>query len=354
MRGGVWRIRAAGGVLAFETPLRPLIVLSALCAGLAATGLISLLTGSYGLSWGEAAALLARPEAGSMASTVIWELRFPRMLVALMTGAMLALSGAILQGITRNPLADPSLVGVSQGAALAVVALIVLWPEALPGLRPLIAFGGAIIVAAAILSLSRGADSAESGATLRFVLMGIGVAAFLSAVTGAMLTYGRIEAAQSALGWLSGSIHAAGWGEVRVLALVLLALTPALIWAGRPIGALQFGPAIATGLGVAVPRTRAVLILLSVALAATAVSAVGPLGFVGLVAPHVARRLAHAGPGLHLALSAATGALMVGLADLVGRAAFAPLQIPAGLVTAMVGAPAFALLILRSQARRTL
>ncbi|NAZ38282.1 iron chelate uptake ABC transporter family permease subunit [Rubellimicrobium sp. CFH 75288] len=339
------------GAIAFEAPVRPLLVLALLGAAIAATALASLLTGSYGLAWSEVAALLARPEAGSMGSTVVWEFRFPRLLAALLTGAMLALSGAILQGITRNPLADPSLVGVSQGAALAVVALIVLWPGAMPGLRPVAAFGGAMAVAALILSLSRG-DA--GGATLRFVLMGIGVAAFVSAVTGAMLTYGRLEAAQAALGWLAGSLHAAGWGEVRVLALVLLGLCPALVWAGRPISALRFGPEVATGLGLAVQPARVLLVLLSVALAAAAVSAVGPLGFVGLVAPHVAQRLARSGPGLHLVLSAATGALMVGLADLIGRAAFAPLQIPAGLVTALVGSPLFALLILRSQSRRTL
>ncbi len=350
MTGGL-RLAFAGGRLAFEAPARALAVLAILAAGILGTALASLLTGSYGLAWSEVAALLARPEAGNMASTVVWEFRFPRLLAALLAGAMFALSGAILQGMTRNPLADPSLVGVSQGAALAVVTLVVVLPGTAGGLRPLAAFAGALAVAAVILSLSRGA---ERGATLRFILMGIGVAAFLSAVTGAMLTYGRIEAAQAALGWLAGSIHATGWGDVRVLALVLLALMPALVWSGRPIAVLRFGPELATGLGVAVPPTRAALVALSVALAATAVAVVGPLGFVGLVAPHVARRLARSGPGLHLALSAATGALMVGLADLIGRAAFAPLQIPAGIVTALVGAPVFAWLILRSQARRVL
>jgi iron complex transport system permease protein len=117
---------------------------------------------------------------------------------------------------------------------------------------------------------------------------------------------------------------------------------------------MGFGSEVATGLGVTVPAARAGLTLLAVALAGVAVATVGPLGFVGLVAPHLARRLARSGPGLHLALSAAAGALLVAAADLAGRAAFAPLQVPAGVVTALIGAPALVLLLVRSQARRTL
>jgi iron complex transport system permease protein len=334
-----------------ETPRRALWLAAALAALIALVAAASLLTGSFGLTWAEVAAILARPEDGAMPSTVVWEFRFPRLLAALLTGAMLGLSGAILQGLTRNPLADPSLVGVSQGAALAVVALIVAFPAVGAGVRPLAAFGGAMAVAAVILALSRGA---ERGSTMRFILMGIGVAAFISAITATMLTYGRIEAAQAALGWLAGSIHAAGWGDVRVLALVAALSAPAVLWAARPLAALRFGAEIAIGHGVAVARARVTLVALSVALAATAVATVGPMGFVGLVAPHIARRLTPSGEGMQLLLTALTGALMVASADLIGRAAFAPVQIPAGIVTALVGAPVFAWMVLRSQARRTL
>lgn len=338
----------AGGRIALALPVRALGALALLGAVLATTGALSLLTGSYGLSAADVLAALRGTLPEAMAGTVVWEFRLPRLLVAALAGALLAVSGALLQGVTRNPLADPSLVGVSQGASLAVVALVMLAPGAGEGLRPLAAFGGALAVAALIQGM------AGNRAGLRFVLTGIGVAAFVSAVTSALLTYGRIEEAMAALGWLAGSVHAAGWGEVRSLALAAALLLPALVWAARPLGALRMGPEVATGLGLAVGPARLGLLALSVASAAVAVAAVGPLGFVGLVAPHMARGLARSGPGLHLALSAAAGALLVAGADLLGRAAFAPVQIPAGLVTALLGAPLLVALLLRAQARRSL
>lgn len=136
---------------------------------------------------------------------------------------------------------------------------------------------------------------------------------------------------------------------VQALSLSLLMLIPAIVWAGRPLAALRMGAEIATGLGVNVRRDRMVLITLSVALAACAVAMVGPIGFIGLIAPHLARHLARSGPGLHLALSLATGAALVACADLVGRIAFAPAQVPAGLVTAVIGAPVFGCLLMRKR-----
>ncbi len=348
---GEVRIRALGGRVALRLPARVLFVLALLLTGLAAVAGASLLAGSYRLAPAEVWAALRGELPDGMSSTVVWEFRLPRLLAAALTGAMFALAGALLQGLTRNPLADPSLVGVSQGASLAAVALIVAVPGTGAGVRSLAALGGALATAVLILGLSRGRESASP---MRLILMGIGVAAFISAVTSALLTYGRLDEALAALAWLAGSVHAAGWGEVRALALVLATLAPALVWAARPLGPMGFGREVATGLGVSVAAARTGLTLLAVTLAGVAVAAVGPLGFVGLVAPHGARRRGRAGPGLHLVLSAVAGALLVAAADLTGRAAFAPLQIPAGIVTALIGAPAFVALLARSQARRTL
>nr|WP_255702944.1 iron ABC transporter permease [Roseivivax sp. GX 12232] len=327
------------------------MILAALLIGCLTVLAVSLMSGSYPIGLPGVLSTLAGQPPSETARTVVWEFRFPRTLAALATGALFALSGAILQTVTRNPLADPSLVGVSQGASLAVVATMVLFPAVGLAWRPLLAFGGALSVAALIQWI---AMRRSGGATMRFILTGIGVAAFLSAATNALLTYGDIERALAALGWLAGSVHAAGWGEVRFLGWCLVGLLPVLVWAARPMAALRFGPELATGLGVAVRRDRMVLIALSVALAAVAVAAVGPLGFVGLVAPHMPRRLARTGCGLHLALSAAIGALMVGLADFAGRSLFAPVQIPAGLLTAVIGVPIFVWLILRRQAQSQL
>lgn len=336
------------GAVTFALPARALGVLAILAGLTAALIVASLMTGSYPLDVGGVLATLAGAAPSDTAATVVWQFRFPRTLAAILAGALLALSGATLQNVTRNPLADPSLVGVSQGAGLAVVAAIVAFPELPQALRPLLAFAGALAVAALIQWI---AMRRTGGATMRFILTGIGVAAFISAATAALLTYGQIDRALSALGWLAGSVHAAGWGDVAVLSLTLAALAPALFAASRPMAAMRLGPEMAAGLGVRVRTTRIALITLSVALAAAAVAMVGPLGFVGLVAPHLAHRLARSGVGLHLALSAAAGALLVGAADLAGRAIFAPVQLPAGLVTAIIGVPVFVLLILRSQGR---
>ncbi|MFQ6548027.1 FecCD family ABC transporter permease [Aestuariibius sp. 2305UL40-4] len=349
MTGAVWQ--RLDGPVTFALPLGALGILALLVAANVGVLATSLLTGTYPIDLaGVLATLFANPPSET-AETVVWDFRFPRSLAAAMTGALFALSGAVLQNVTRNPLADPSLVGVSQGAGFAVVAVMIAFPGIGLGWRPLLAFGGALAVAALIQWI---AMQRTGGATMRFILTGIGVAAFITAGTNTLLTYGDIDRAIAALGWLAGSVHAAGWGEVRSLALCILLCTPALVWAARPMAALRFGPEVATGLGIAVRRDRIILITLSVALAAFAVAAVGPLGFVGLVAPHIARRIARSGVGLHLALSAATGALMVSLADLLGRALFAPVQIPAGLVTAVIGVPVFVWLILRSQARSQL
>ncbi len=342
MREAVWT--RLDGRVTFALPVQALAVLALLLALTAAITLASLMSGSFPMSAGDALRSVVGNAPSDMAATVVWEFRLPRALTAAMAGALFAGSGAILQTVTRNALADPSLVGVSQGAGLAVVTMLVVLPDPPTALRPIFAFAGALIVAAIIQAI---AMRRTGGATMRFILTGIGVAAFLSAVTQAMLTYGDLDRAMAALTWLAGSLQAANWQDVQVLATSLAILIPALIWAARPLTALRMGPEIATGLGAAVRRDRALLITLSVALAASAVAMIGPLGFVGLIAPHLARRLARSGPGVHLLLSLAAGAALVGGADYIGRIAFAPVQIPAGLVTALIGAPVFGWLLLR-------
>lgn len=339
------------GQLSLRLPVRALLVCGTLTLAIFGLLMWSLMIGSYPLSPSQVLATLTGDPPSDTARIVVWEFRFPRTLVAFIVGAFLALSGATLQYVTRNPLADPSLVGVSQGAALVVVSVTVLAPNFALYWRPILAFVGALLVAVLIQAI---AASKRGGETLRFILTGVGVAALISSFTSALLTYGQLDRAMSALGWLAGSIHAASWQEVRWLFVTALICLPLVFNASRPLAALRFGEDMATSFGVRVRVARATLISLAVALAATAVAAVGPLGFVGLVAPHLARRLAHSGVGLHLVLTALTGALLTGLADFIGRAAFAPVQIPAGLVTSVIGVPIFVLLILRTQARNQL
>ncbi|MCV6574755.1 MAG: iron ABC transporter permease [Cohaesibacter sp.] len=306
---------------------------------------LSLALGSYDLSLSHLwQALFAAPE-GETSTTILWDLRLPRFLASLLVGMMLGLSGAILQGVTRNPLADPSLVGVSQGASLAVVALIVLWPSAPLHLRPIIGFAGALLAASLVQWIAAGKSSSAS---LRFILVGVGISATISACTNAILTYGQINHAAAALSWLAGSVHTASWGECLVLMFGLAVLSPCLVWAVRPLSGLRFGPELATGLGLHLKRDRSLLIALAVALAALAVSMTGPLGFIGLIAAQLVHRLLRVGTGSHLLLSALVGGVLVALADLVGRTALAPIQLPAGLISAAIGAPIFIALIFRN------
>ena len=343
-------LRAFGERVALRLPIRALGVIAALLTGLAALFVISIVTGSYGIAWNDVLSTLSGASISGAIDNVVWEFRLPRMLAAAMVGAMMALSGAALQNVTRNGLADPSLVGVSQGAALAIVVLVIAFPQLPPGFRPPAAFLGALMTAGLIQALSAGGR--QRGSSIRFILLGIGVAAFMSAITTALLTYGDIHSATSALAWLAGSINAASWPDVALLSGVLLVLAPALIALSRPVAALQLGEDMAIGLGAPVRASRLALIALSVALAAVATAVVGPLGFVGLIAPHAARRMVHAGVGLTLVITALTGAVIVAGADLAGRAAFAPMQIPAGIVTAIIGVPVFVYLLWSAAARQ--
>lgn len=297
--------------------------------------------------------------------TMIWQLRLPRSLVALMAGALFALSGAILQNITRNPLADPSLIGVSQGASLAVVISIVLFPSVsqklLPTLpvilqaiyRPMIALAGALLAATGIymISLKNGTkkNQVTDANTLRFILTGIGIASFIAAMIAAMLTYGQINQAQAALNWLSGSMYASNWQNVCLLFVALLCCLPYLFLLSRDMSVLRMGHVVATGLGVPTRRSLRLLIMMSVVLAAFGVAVVGPLSFVGLLAPHLTKRLFRTSINHQLWLSALVGAFMVALADLIGRTIVAPFQIPAGLITVIIGVPFFFVLMLKQK-----
>lgn len=334
--------------VALRLPLRPLLTLAVLLCVLGFVVALSLTIGSYGMTLADVWRVLTGGDIQPQMSLVVWEFRFPRVLVAALVGAMFALSGSALQSVTRNGLADPSLVGISQGAGLAVVMLVVLWPDAVGAWRPWAALFGSLSIAALIQTLSW---RREGNSSMRFILLGIGVAAFISAMTSALMTYGEIDRAMSALAWLSGSVNAANWADVKLLSIWLALLLPALLVLSRPMAAQQLGDATALGLGVPLAWVRRGLIITAVALAAIATAVVGPIAFVGLIAPHAVRRLAPAGVGLHLLLTAALGAVLVALADLLGRALFAPVQIPAGLVTSLIGVPLFLVLMYRTQAR---
>lgn len=334
--------------VALRLPTNALFVLAALFIAIFLSILFSLNTGSYELSITEVINVLKGIETDKADNNIVWLFRFPRTLAAILVGMMMALSGAALQNITRNGLADPSLVGISQGAALAVVAAIIVFPEISSVWRPWLALAGSLSVAALIQILSY---EGKTSKPIRFILLGIGISAFISAITTAMPTYGKIYNASAALGWLSGSIDGANWLDVKILTIASLILIPSLLVISRSMSAIRLGEATAISLGTPILLIRYALITIAVALAAIATSIVGPLGFIGLIAPHAARRIASSGIAIHLLLTALIGGLLVVLADISGRSLFAPNQIPAGIVTQIIGVPIFVYLLLKQKAK---
>lgn len=277
---------------------------------------------------------------------VVHTFRLPRILVAFLVGAALATSGALMQSITRNPLAEPGILGVTAGAGLAAVTMIVGMENAPMELLPFIAFGGAILTAAAVYALAW-----KQGATspVRMILIGVAFASVLQALITFMLVFGEIRDVQQAYVWLTGSVYGRNWEHVRTLTLWLLILLPLAFLSARSLNALNLGDEVAKGFGVLVEGQRAFLLVISVGLASAAVAVAGTIGFVGLVAPHITRRLvgpAHEGM---LPVTALFGGALLVLADLIGRWVIAPSEVPIGIITALIGAPYFMLLLYRER-----
>jgi len=276
---------------------------------------------------------------------VVWDVRLPRLLMALLCGAMLGLAGAAMQSITRNGLADPGLIGVKEGCSVVVLTLILLFPTVGLAWRPLAGVVGGLLVALLVMLLSR--DFSRP----RFVLIGMGVSWFFAAGIGIFMTTADVRNVQTALVWMSGSLHAATWPLLLVALLWLVPAAIVLFITARAADVALMGNHTATGLGVRLPHLALLRFIAPVFLTAASVSCVGSLGFVGLMAPHMARFWLRGGQMSLLWGSALLGALLVLVTDTLGRLAFAPLQIPAGIVIALVGGPFFLLLLWRRRDR---
>jgi iron complex transport system permease protein len=276
---------------------------------------------------------------------VINTLRLPRALVALLVGMGLATAGTILQGLTRNPLAAPEIIGINSGASLVAVAFIVLLPGMPIGLLPVAAFLGGLGAAISIYLLAWN----EGSSPVRLILVGIGLTALTGSLTNLMITFGEINAVSQALVWLTGSVYGRSWEHLWPLLPWLVIFIPLSLVLARDLDTLSMGDNLAQGLGSRVEWTRSLLLLCTVALAGASVATAGTIGFVGLMAPHLARQLvgpSHAGL---LPVAALTGACIVELADLVGRLLFAPIELPCGVITAVIGAPYFLWLLYRGR-----
>ncbi|MDP4097200.1 iron ABC transporter permease [Paenibacillus sp. P96] len=277
---------------------------------------------------------------------IIDTLRLPRMLLALLVGAALGVSGLILQGMVRNPLGSPDIIGVTGGATLAAVIFITYFAGTVSmDWLPWAAIAGAACISVLIYLLAW-----KKGVTpIRLVLIGIGMAAAMSAMTTLMLVLGDTVSITQAYLWMTGSVYGANWDEILAMLPWVLICIPLTLFFARTANAQEMGDQVAAGLGVSVQLHRFVLLFISVALAGSAVAYAGGIGFVGLLAPHISRKLVGRSFGSLVPVSALIGGMIVLLADIVARTAFLPLDLPAGVFVSGIGAPFFIYLLFRNR-----
>ena len=322
-----------------------LLVVGAAVAVLLVALLMGVGSGSTSIGAGELVAAVFGQ--GDPAATFITSIRLPRVLAAAVGGACLAAAGAVVQAVIRNPLAEPGLLGVTGGSSIAAVGIIALMPTA-PGFAlPLGAVVGGIVALALVVALSVRHGTLDP---TRVILVGIGMAATTAAVVQILALRSHL-AISAALTWLAGSTYGRGYSDLLwtpalvVVLLVVIAFT-------RPLDMLALGEDLPQSLGLSVPRARTIALVASGTLAAAAAALIGAVGFVGLVAPHLARRLVGAGHRRMLPVAVLVGAALVVIADTVGRVVIEPQQIPVGVVTALVGAPYLVWLLRRQTSER--
>ncbi|MEU5430077.1 iron chelate uptake ABC transporter family permease subunit [Streptomyces olivoreticuli] len=269
--------------------------------------------------------------------------RLPRMTVGLLVGAAFGVAGALIQTVSRNPLASPDIIGVTQGASALTVGALTFGVTSYAYLPYLSVAGGLLAAALVYVFAWRGGLHAT-----RFVLIGIGFAVALRSVTNLFMTKGDYLVAQQAKVWMTGSLADRGWDEAVPVTWALLLLTPFVCWAARAQRTVSMDDDTATALGIRLGRVRLGLALLGVVLASIATGAAGPVDFVALLAPQLARRMTRTAQ-IPLLSSALTGAVIVVVADLLGRKLFEPTQLPVGVLTAAVGAPYLIWLIIRGR-----
>jgi iron complex transport system permease protein len=288
------------------------------------------------------------PQTVTQAATIILELRLPRTALVLMTGAALGGSGAAYQGLFRNPLADPYLIGVASGAGLgAVLAMNVHWPYSFWGLMavPLAAFTGALATVFIVYALAR---IGKTVPTTNLILAGVAFSSFASAVTSFLMLRSTGEL-RRAISWLLGGSTQAGWGPVLTVLPYLIIGLGILLLSGHALNVLQFGDDQAQQLGLHTTRIRTLILLAASLVTAAAVSFSGIIGFIGLIVPHVMRLWFGADYRRLLPLSLIGGAAMLLLSDVLARVIIAPQELPVGIVTALFGAPFFLWVLRRAK-----
>jgi iron complex transport system permease protein len=322
-------LRAPGG-LSLRLDVRAVTVVVLLLLAALAASVVLIGTGDFPIPAGDVVrTLLGGGNAGQ--EFIVNELRLPRVLVGLLVGASFGLGGALFQAVTRNPLGSPDVLGLGQGATAGALVMIVLFSGSAAQVTLGALVGGlATGLAIYLLAWKRGVHG------YRLVLVGIGVSAIVTAVNGYLLTVSDIVDAARALVWMTGSLNGRDWEQVWPLLGVCAVLVPLVLAGGRGLRMMEMGDDVAGALGVRVERVRALLMVAAVLLVATATAAAGPVGFVSLTAPQLARRLT-CSPGPNLLPSLCMGAALLVTADWASQRAFGADQLPVGVVAGVLG-----------------
>lgn len=285
-------------------------------------------------------------QSDSTFSFILTQNRLPRIVVAILAGSGLAVAGVLLQNVVRNPLASPDVIGVTKGAGLCAVIVLFLFPKAPYFVLPIAAIVGALLAFSLIVLLSKRMTIGPAS----FALIGVALGAVFQAGIQYMLIKFPTNINQALL-WMSGSLWGRGWGEALYLLPWIVVLLP-IAWAQyAKMNVIQLGDESSVGLGINIKRQRLWLMLLSVSLTGISVSAVGAIGFIGLVAPHIARLLVGSRYQLLIPLAALIGADLLLLSDVIGRVIIIPREVPVGIMSAIIGAPYFIYLLRRQRVR---
>ncbi|MFE4367640.1 FecCD family ABC transporter permease [Streptomyces sp. NPDC056835] len=325
------RVLRLPGELTLRYSGRTAAVTAVLLLGCAAVWTLSVFTGTYRIDTGRILDVLAGGGSGTDRFIIVGQ-RLPRVCAALLVGAALGLSGALFQSLSRNPLGSPDVIGFTTGSTSGALVVIL----AGGGTAGLGVGAGSVLggLVTAVVVYAFTASRGVSGH--RLVLAGIAVGAMLASVNDFLITRADLESAESAKAWTFGSLNAVSWPQVTPLALALPVLAVATLAVGRPLRLMEMGDDTAGALGVNIARVRALGLLLGVALAGAAIAVAGPIGFLALAAPQLARRITRA-PGAPIGSAMLTGALILATADLLAQRLLSPFQIPVGLVTGALG-----------------
>ncbi|GEN86814.1 FecCD family ABC transporter permease [Oceanobacillus sojae] len=314
---------------------------------------LSVTNGTFDITALEVIRTLLGLDSASDHTLVIFEFRLPRILIGAMVGFALGIAGTVLQGLTRNPLADPGILGIHAAAGLSIVIYMFVVKEAIKSagwlsVLNMTFFGwiGGVAATAFLILFSRQQGRVNPR---MLILVGIALNSGFSALTLYISLKMNPQDFEMATVWMSGSIYSASWAQITAILPWIICFVPILIWRSSILNVLQLDEISTMGIGVNLERERRILLICSVALVSASVAVSGSIGFVGLIAPHIARRLVSIHHQYSLPISGMIGMLMVLTGDFIGKTIFSPAELPAGIVIAIIGVPYFVYLLARSR-----